>query len=106
MNDPANWTRANSLNNISFPVWAIVVTSDLEAPLVEISLLEEETVQVSWLPVNGASSYILYSAQNPNAVFPSEWTLIVAGITNTSINMDVPPQPLQKRFYRVVAVNN
>ncbi len=106
MNDPINWTRANSLNNISFPDWAIEVTSGLDAPLVEISLLNEDTVRLSWPSVAGASSYVLYSSQEPNAVFPSEWTMISAGITSTSADLNVPPQPLMKSFYRVVAVSN
>ncbi len=106
MNDPVNWTRANSLNNFNFPEWAIVVTSGLEAPMVNISLIDDETIRISWPSVAGASSYVLYYSQFPNALFPTEWTIVSAEITGTSADLNIPSEPLLKRFYRVVAVSN
>lgn len=59
-------------------------------------------MNVYWASVLYATSYIVYSSNNPYAQFPEEWTLEVSNVTQT-IWTDTKTRS-NKKFYKVVAI--
>ncbi|HAQ61788.1 TPA: hypothetical protein DCR49_07320 [Candidatus Delongbacteria bacterium] len=60
--------------------------------------------EFTWSAAANATSYKIYSAPDPYAVFPAGWTLEASGITATSWT-DTNASASAKKFYVVVAVN-
>jgi len=61
------------------------------------------STQLSWTASSGASSYKVYSSENPYASFPTGWSLVTSGVTGTSWT-DLSATGT-KKFYVVVAVS-
>ncbi len=100
MNNPANWTRANSLNNIDYPIWQINVISGLPQPELAIELTDTGMIMLSWEAVPGAYSYTLYYSEDPYAQI---WQTI-EGIPFNYIEL-LPSEATDKMFYKVKAVH-
>jgi len=71
----------------------VTITTTPDGPNVDVF--------ISWTAVPGATSYTVYRASDPNAVFPGEWTS-ETGIIGTTWNYTTDRT---KRFYRVSANN-
>jgi hypothetical protein len=102
INDPGNWTRANSLSGLSYPAWDFQMNS-LNTPQLEIVWVDDTNIRLSWQDVADAGSYKIYASDNPYASFPSDWTVLVNGTTALYLNINTMGQT--KRFYRVIAYN-
>ena len=102
LNNPANWNRANNLNNITFPVWNFVLDA-LIMPEPLITKINDTTVRISWQEVSGASHYKVYKSALPDAIFPQEWVLIADNIMG--LYWETTDITYPKQFYRIVAVN-
>lgn len=103
MNDPDNWTRANSLNNINFPeVWNITVLPDASCPTISIIMEDEGILRIQWDEIPAAQHYILYYSENPAADFPSGWQIAVPVIDSLFIDLSISEEAT-RRFYRVTA---
>ncbi len=91
---------------INFEPWYNETTTQLyyyqlDTPAnVQIILISENVLQLSWNPVTGASSYRIIYANTPDS---QSWNELVNMITTTTYNINTP-QAIQKRFYRIIAV--
>jgi hypothetical protein len=102
INDPANWIRDNSLSNISFPNWNLVIEY-ASVSNIAMQKIDDMTVRISWSIPSGCQSCNLYSTTEPAGAFPGTWQVIQTGITNNYI--DIPENHLtQKVFYRITAI--
>jgi hypothetical protein len=70
--------------------------SELPVPALSISASLTGAIQLVWTPVTGASSYILYSSQNPD----SGWTALTSPMAATTYDIAAP---LPRAFYKVTA---
>ncbi len=102
INNPANWTRANSLSGLSYPNWSFAL-SLLAIPQVSICQVDANGLRLTWQEVSGADTYSVYSSNEPDAVFPDDWTLVLD--STSSLFYDINPPSSSKCFYRVVAAN-
>ncbi len=68
----------------------------------EVLLSYSTTPELSWNEVSGATSYKIYSSTNPNAIFPTGWTLET---TVTELSWTDSDTSGTRKFYVVVAVN-
>ncbi|MCK4654909.1 MAG: hypothetical protein KAU01_10745 [Candidatus Cloacimonetes bacterium] len=64
-------------------------------------LINEDNVELTWDEVVGATSYSIYSSDDPYEI-PENWTLEASGITDTNWSELVSED---KKFYYVTAVN-
>jgi len=60
------------------------------------------TITISWDAVPAAHSYKVYASENPQALFPDEWTLVVT-IPDTASLSYTEAEPTARGFYRVIA---
>ena len=102
LNNPANWNRANNLNNITFPVWNFVLDA-LNMPEPLITKINDTTVRISWQQVSGATHYKVYKSALPDASFPQDWVLAADNVTG--LYWETTDITYPKQFYRIVAVN-
>jgi len=102
INNPANWTRSNSLTGFSFPAWNFQI-GVLSAPVTVINHGTGTNVDLSWPAVPGATYYKLYASEIPDAAFPGDWILINGSLVQTS--WSEPATVIRKRFYKVIAAN-
>ncbi|MCK4312579.1 MAG: hypothetical protein KAW88_07575 [Candidatus Cloacimonetes bacterium] len=68
-----------------------------------IIYIESDSVHISWNPVPNATSYNIYSSDDPYAAFET-WTLEPTGTGIIETNWSAPAPP-EKKFYYVTAVN-
>jgi len=102
INDPANWTRNNSLSNLTFPSWNFQFLG-LTTPVAVVNQSEGNYIDLSWAPVSGATYYKLYSSVTPDAAFPLNWTLLNGNLNQTTWTDSSAGEA--RLFYRVVAGN-
>ena len=102
INNPINWTRNNSLNNITFSAWNFSFDV-LSAPEIQITSVDANNVLLSWLPISGATAYTIYFSALPDASFPADWSVLISGITANSYQ--TTSGVADKRFYKVTATN-
>ena len=102
MNNPANWTRANSLGSVSFPSWQVNVINTISQPSASIQIQGLFSLRVSWEAVPGANSYSLYASPDPVASFPSGWQLVEPSISGLFIDINLS-SAAARQFYRVTA---
>ena len=90
-----------SLNNDGYPYlsWQVFV---FEGPQNLEGSFSGSDFTLSWNEVSGASSYSVYSTDDPYVPFPSEWTEEVSVVTGT--NWTDVSVTAGKKFYVVVAV--
>ena len=77
------------------------IQGEVSAPENLTITISSGNVNLSWDTVSGATSYNVYSSEDPNAS-TENWTLEEDNLTNTSWSETVSGQ---KKFYRVRAVN-
>lgn len=102
INYPANWTRANSLGSITFPLWDFVLDS-LSQPQVEITLLDASNIRITWEEVSNATYFTVYASDSPELSFPAAWTVLADNLSGFTLDINTTGYP--KRFYRVLACN-
>jgi hypothetical protein len=78
------------------------VDTELSIPENVQILLAEGNVNLSWQSVMGGTSYKIYSADNPQALFPDNWILEDSGIESTTWTDILLDETC--KFYRIVAV--
>jgi hypothetical protein len=88
--------------NSGYPYLSWQVFSDIEAPQNLTIVSTSSSALLSWTAPSGASSYKIYSAENPYAEFPAGWTLetSISGTSWTDVNATGT-----KKFYVIVAVS-
>ena len=73
----------------------------LDAPQdVQISLLPNQQIRISWSPVYEATAYKLLAASSPDA---ETWSTLQQNITGNSVDININPMDA-KLFYKVIAV--
>jgi len=102
VNGTNDYWNINGINNSGYPYlsWQTFVLSSPSGLTITST---SSSSQLSWTAVSGASSYKVYSSENPYASFPTGWSLVTSGVTGTSwtdVNATVT-----KKFYVVVAVS-
>jgi hypothetical protein len=102
INNPENWTRSNSLPNITFPTWNIIVQYD-GVTNISVQKLDELTLRISWTGPVGVISFNLYRSLDSYATFPGSWELIQSGITEEHVDVSFDSRGL-RAFYRIAAV--
>ncbi|MDZ4120902.1 MAG: hypothetical protein U1C33_00680 [Candidatus Cloacimonadaceae bacterium] len=103
INNPENWTRANSLSNITFPTWNIDVVSTLSSPSLTIAPISETTIRLAWEAIPFAETYSIYFCPNPRDDFPAGWQMLENGIADLSYDLPAASLPANTQFYRIIA---
>ncbi len=91
-------------NNGGYPFlsWQDILPVPLSAPQ-NVIVAYSSDPELTWDAVSGASSYSVYSSEDPYTEFPAGWTLETSGETGTGWTDTGAAET--KKFYIVVAVN-
>ncbi len=98
INDPNNWTRQNSLSNITFPDGGFTLYNTIK-PELAITRTAENMLHLSWGYLSGVR-YSVYRTSNPDAAFPEAWELVEGNLLIGEYDLDAALNP--QEFYIVV----